>query len=486
VTVTATSSRRRLGVVVSAVVGACGVAMVPAVVTGTIYAEWADTWALAAGATLAGAVGLAGRHYAGTPGRFTTREGFAAVALSWLALIGFGAVPYLITGAVGSPIDSLFETTAGFTTTGASVLPDPGLLSHAMLIWRATSQWIGGMGIIVLSIAILPMLGAGGVELARAEAPGPEPDRVTPRFRDTAKRLWWIYVGMTIVEFVLLVPGDMGVFQAAAHALTTMPTGGFGTEAGSLGGFSPYTQWVVIVFMLTAAISFALHFRALRRPRAYLESREFLGFFSIIGIAVLVVLLGTWSLGSGVEARVRDAAFTAVTMVTGTGYATVNWAAWAPGLLAGLLVMMFLGGMAGSTASGIKTYRLGILYKTIGSSLKRVFYPRVVSVQRFGARSVEPRIVQGVVAFFVLYVGFFVAGAVVLGFMEPSLDLVSVGSASASAISNVGPALGAVGPASSYATLGADSKAVLSFLMLVGRLEIFPVVILLTHRWWRR
>lgn len=485
-TTTVTSSRRRLGVVVSAVVGACGVAMVPAIVTGLIYAEWAVSWALAAGAALAGAVGLAGRHYAGVPGGFTTREGFAAVALSWLALIVFGSVPYLITGAVGSPIDSLFETTAGFTTTGASVLPDPAVLSHAMLIWRATSQWIGGMGIIVLSIAILPMLGAGGVELARAEAPGPEPDRVTPRFRDTAKRLWWIYLGMTVIEFVLLAVGDMSAFQAVAHSLTTMPTGGFGTEAGSLGGFSPYTQWVVVVFMLGAAVSFALHFRALRRPHAYLESREFLGFFSIIGVAVAVVAVGTWSLGSGIEARIRDAVFTAVTMVTGTGYATVNWAAWAPGLLAALLVMMFLGGMAGSTASGIKTYRLGILYKTIGSSLKRIFYPSVVSVQRFGEKPVEPRIVQGVVAFFVLYIGFFVVGAVALGFMEPSLDLVSVGSASASAISNVGPALGAVGPASSYAMLGADSKALLSFLMLVGRLEIFPVVILLTHRWWRR
>ncbi|MCP4963978.1 MAG: TrkH family potassium uptake protein [bacterium] len=483
---TASSTQRRLAVIVSSVVAAGGVAMLPAIVTGVIYAEWADTVALVAAAAIAGAIGLAGRHYSGASGTFTSSEGFAAVALSWVVLILVGTLPYLFSGSFTGLVNPLFETTAGFTTTGATVLGDPGELSHAMLLWRATTQWVGGMGVIVLSIAVLPMLGAGGVELARAEAPGPEPDRMTPRFRDTAERLWWVYVGLTGIEAVVLAFGDMSVFQAIAHALTTMPTGGFSTEVDSLAGFSPYSQWVVIAFMLAAGVSFALHFRALSRPRAYLENKEFIGYLAIIGFAIAIVAAGTWSLGSGVESRIRDVVFTAVTTVTGTGYATVDWAVWAPGLVLAILVFMFLGGMAGSTAGAIKTYRIGILYKTIGSSLKRIIYPSVVSVQRFEGKSVEPRIVHGVVAFFVLYIGFFVVGAVILGFLEPSLDLVSIGSASASAVGNIGPALGELGPTATYVGLGADSKLLLGFLMVVGRLEIYPIIILLTHRWWRR
>jgi trk system potassium uptake protein TrkH len=355
-----------------------------------------------------------------------------------------------------------------------------------MLMWRAITQWVGGMGIIVLSIAVLPMLGAGGVELARAEAPGPEPDRLTPRFRDTAKRLWWIYVGLTVIEAILLSVGEMSLFQGVAHSLTTMPSGGFGTEPDSLASFSSYTHWVVIAFMAITGASFTLHFRALTRPKAYVESKEFLGYIGIVAAGALIIALGTWSLPAATGRTIRDAIFSSLALVTTTGFTTANWAAWAPGVLMVLMVLMFLGGMAGSTAGGMKTYRLGVLYKTIGSSLKRIIYPSIVSVQRFGGKAVEPRLVHGVVAFFILYVGIFCVGATLLAFFEPTLDLVTVASAAASAVGNIGPALGEVGPASNYALLGADSKWLLSFMMVVGRLEIFPVVILLTRRWWRR
>jgi trk system potassium uptake protein TrkH len=448
----------RLLVVVSAVAGALSVATLPAVIGGLIYREWGDVLALVVCAAVAAALGFAGRHYARETGSFTSREGFAAVALSWVVLILVGALPYLLTHTFAGFVDPLFETAAGFTTTGATVSADPSGLSHAMLLWRATTQWVGGMGVIILSIAILPALGAGGVELARAEAPGPEPDRMTPRFRDTAERLWWVYVGMTALLAVLLALGDMNLFQAIAHAMTTTPTGGFSTESSSIGAFAPYTQWVIIVFMLAAGVSFALHFRALRHPGRYLENKEFVGYLSLVTLAVVIIALGTWSLGAGVEERVRNAVFTGVTMVTGTGYSTVNWSVWGPGVLLAIVVCMFLGGMAGSTSGAVKTYRLGILYKTIGSSLKRVIYPSVVAVQRYGGRSVDTRIVNGVVAFFVLYVGLFVGGAVLLGFLEPSLDTATVVSASASAIGNVGPALGDLGPTSTYAALGSDSK----------------------------
>lgn len=482
----ASATRSRLAFIVTSVVGFGAIAMTPAIVTGVVYAEWADVLALVAAAAIGLAIGITGRHYAGATGTFTSSEGFAAVALSWLVLVVYGTLPYMFSGGLPGLIDPFFETAAGFTTTGATVLADPGELSHAMLLWRATTQWVGGMGIIVLSIAVLPMLGAGGVELARAEAPGPEPDRMTPRFRDTAERLWWLYVGLTAALAVVLAIGDMSVFQAVAHAMTTLPTGGFGTEPDSLASFSPYTQWAVVAFMMAAGVSFALHFRAWRNPRKYVENKEFVAYISIVAVAVLTIALGTWSLGGGIESRVRDAVFTGVTMVTGTGFATADWAAWVPGLLLVVLVLMFFGGMAGSTAGALKTYRLGILYKTIGSSLQRIIYPRVVSVQRFEGKPIEPRLVHGVVAFFVLYVGFFVVGAILLGFFEPSLDLLTIGSASASAIGNIGPALGELGPSATYAGLGVDSKLVLAFLMVVGRLEIYPVIILLTHRWWRR
>lgn len=478
--------RSRLVVIVSAVVAAGGVATTPAIVAGLVYREWGDMLALAVTAAAGLAIWLFGRRFMGVEGTFTSSEGFAAVAVAWFVLSLFGTLPYLLSGAIDGLVDPFFETAAGFTTTGASVLADPGQLSHAMLLWRATTQWLGGMGIIVLSVAVLPMLGAGGVELARAEAPGPEPERMTPRFRDTAERLWWLYVGLTGALAVLLVIGDMDLFQAVAHAMTTMPTGGFGTEPDSLASFSPYTQWVIVVFMVIAATSFVLHFRAWRRPRAYIESNEFLAYMSILAGAILIIAAGSWSLAGTVDAGIRDAVFTGVTMVTGTGYWVVDWTAWVPGLLITLFVLMFLGGMAGSTTGGLKTYRLGILYKVITASLRRIVYPRMVSVHRFEGRAVEPRIVDGVLAYFLLYGGFFVVGSALLGFLEPSLDVVTAGSAAASAISNVGPALGDLGPTATYAGLGVGSKLVLSLLMIVGRLEIYPVVILLTHRWWRR
>ena len=218
-------TRLRLVVVASAVIAAAGAATVPGIIAGVIYAEWSDTLALLISGLIAALIGFLGNRFVKTEIGFTSREGFAAVALSWMILILFGTLPYLIAGTFARPIDALFETSAGFTTTGATVLSDPGALSHAMLLWRATTQWFGGMGIIVLSIAVLPMLGAGGVELARAEAPGPEPDRMTPRFRDTAERLWWLYVGLTLIEMVLLAVGDMSLFQAIAHSFTTMPPG---------------------------------------------------------------------------------------------------------------------------------------------------------------------------------------------------------------------------------------------------------------------
>ena len=265
-------SRRRLLSVIGAVVGSTGLAMLIPVATALIYREYGDAWQIALAALVTMGAGFFAWQYGRSESKaqLTAREGFVIVGMTWIAMTFFGTLPYLFTGEILDLTDAFFETAAGYSTTGASIVPDPGELPKGILLWRALTQWMGGMGIIVLSVAILPLLGVGGVELARAESPGPTPDRLTPRFRETAKRLWLVYVVFTVAEVILLWLGDMTLFEAIAHAFTTMSTGGFGTDARSMGAFSPYVQWVVIVFMFLAGTSFALHFRALTKPR---ESR---------------------------------------------------------------------------------------------------------------------------------------------------------------------------------------------------------------------
>lgn len=488
---------RRLLYIVGAVVAASGVAMLPAALVSVGYGEWQSARGIGLAAAITVGLGaLAWRRF-GVAGELTTREGFAAVGLSWFVMSAFGTLPYLLTGEITNVTDAFFETAAGFTTTGSSVVPDPGALSHGILIWRASTQWLGGMGVIVLSIAILPLLGVGGVELARAESPGPQPDRLTPRFRETAKRLWWIYVGLTLLEVLLLAIGDMGLFQAVAHALTTMSTGGFGTEADSIGGFSAYTQWVIIAFMFVAGASFALHFRALRDPRVYHRSGEFRLYAALTLLAIVLIIIGLWDTGLGRNladadpgVAIRGAVFTAVSILTTTGYATEDFGAWVAGLQILIVGLMFLGGMAGSTAGAVKTYRVGVLARSAASDLRRLVHPRGVFVTRFDGRSVPPEIVRNVQSFFLFYMFLFMSGTFLLGVivsrLSADLDLVTAASAVASALGNIGPGLGAVGPADNYLGVPAAGKWLLSVLMILGRLEIFPVLLLVTRDLWRR
>ncbi|HSJ28512.1 MAG TPA: TrkH family potassium uptake protein, partial [Acidimicrobiia bacterium] len=355
---------------------------------------------------------------------------------------------------------------------------------------RSTTQWIGGMGIIVLSIAVLPLLGVGGVQLARAESPGPTPDRLTPRFQETAKRLWILYVGFTAVEALLLSLGDMDVFQAVNHAFTTLSTGGFGTEHTSISGFSPYSQWVITVFMFLAGASFALHFRALRRPAEYLRSAEFRLYGFIVLAAIVVVFGGLFGPGTDPAQTIRDATFTTVSIVTTTGYATADFGEWRPALQIFVVGLMFLGGMAGSTAGGVKTFRVGILAKAAAADLRRLVHPRGVFITRFGKDRVRDEIVESVQSFFLFYMFLFMTGTFLLSFIDANtterLDLVTTASAVAASLGNIGPGLGEVGPTAHYAGIPGTGKWLLSGLMIVGRLEIFPVLLLFTRDLWRR
>jgi len=482
-------SLRRLLSVIGAVVGAVGVAMLIPAAIAIVYREYVDAAEIALAAVVTVAVGtVAWRQGRSYKTQLTTREGFAIVGLSWIAMTFFGTLPYIFTGEITSFTDAFFETAAGFTTTGASIIADPGALPKGILFWRAFTQWMGGMGIIVLSVAILPLLGVGGVQLARAESPGPTPDRLTPRFRETAKRLWLVYVGFTVAETALLWVGDMTLFEAIAHSFTTMSTGGFGTDVRSMSAFSPYAQWVVIVFMFLAGASFALHFRALSRPKEYLRNAEFRLYSGIIIVASVVALVGTWA--GNIGDVVRDAVFTITSIVTTTGYATADFGIWPAAIQIMILGLMFVGGMAGSTGGAMKPYRLGVLYQASKVDLRKVIHPKGIFVVRLGKETVPDQIVRSVQSFFLLYLFIFMTGTLAFGIITDvagsGFDLVSSASAVASSVGNVGPGLGAVGPSSNYVLVPALGKWLLSLLMIVGRLEIFPIVLLFTRELWRR
>lgn len=482
--------RRRLSYVLGATTVAVGVAMMPAAAVSLLHREWNDAAGILAAAIVTMVAGLVGWRVVGRPGTLTAKEGFAVVGLTWFVISGFAALPYLLTGSIPSVTDAVFESVSGFTTTGASVLAQPSTLPRGVLFWRSLTQWLGGMGIIVLSIAILPLLGVGGVQLARAESPGPAPDRLTPRFQETAKRLWLLYAAITLLQVVLLWAGDMDLFQAVNHAFATMSTGGFGTEDASIAGFSAYTQWVITAFMFVAGASFALHYRALRAPGEYGRNAEF-RLYAFITLAAVVVTTGGL-VGPGVVFgdALRDGAFASISILTTTGFATADFGVWRPALQIVIIGLMFIGGMAGSTAGSVKTFRVGVLAKAALADLRRIVHPRGVFVTRFGRTPVRDPIVESIQSFFLFYLFLFMTGTFALAFIDANLaeglDLVTAASAVAASLGNIGPGLGEVGPAGNYAAIPGLGKWLLASLMIVGRLEVFPVVLLFTRDLWRR
>ena len=482
---------RRVSYLVGVVLVGVGLAMIPSALVSLLYQEWESAGYLALSAAITAVVGGAALAWAGRPDSLSPKEAFASVALAWVVVVWFGALPLLLTGTLNGITDAVFEATAGLTTTGATVIEDLSTVDNGILLWRATMQWLGGMGIIVLSIAVLPLIGSGGgVELARAEAPGPDPDRLTPRFRGTAIRLWALYAVLTVVDAVLLTLGEMSLFEGVAHALTNVSTGGFSTTSESISAFGPYTQWVIIAFMFIGGTSMALHYRSLLTPREYARSSEFRMYAAIVVAGAALVLAGL-SIDTALNGTViRDGIFTTLTLITGTGYATVDFAAWGPRLLILLTMFMFLGGMAGSTTGALKTRRLALLSKSATTDIRRIIRPQAVSVTRFGGAIISPAAMRNVSAFFILYVAIFVAGSVLLSLAEAlfgdGIDVVTSVSASASALGNVGPGLGEVGPTSTYAAIVAPGKWLLGLMMIIGRLEIFPMLLLFTPAFWRR
>lgn len=445
-------------------------------------------WMVLSAAITAGS-GLVSRAMVRRPRSITIKQGFATVGLAWFVFSLFGALPYIFTDSIVGISNAVFESASGFSTTGASIVVDPATLPKGLLFWRALSQWLGGMGVVVLGVAVLPFLGTGGMQLARAEASGPTPDRLTPRFRETAKRLWLVYLVLTAAAMLFLALGDMNLFEAVVHGMTSVSTGGFGTRADSIAGFSDYTQWVIIAFMFLGGVSFALHFRGWNRPLTYWKDSEFRLYVVIMVIAILLVAGGLYR-DHGAMMALRDATFTSVSIITAAGFSTADFGYWRPALQVMLLGLMFVGGMAGSTSGGIKTFRVGVLAKAAYNDLRRLVHPRAVFAPKFGRTRLTDPVIESVQSFFLFYMMIFLGATFLLGFIdaniEEGMDLVTTVSATASALGNIGPGLGDVGPAYNYSNVPDMAKWLLSGLMILGRLELFPVLVLFTKDLWRR
>jgi trk system potassium uptake protein TrkH len=405
----------------------------------------------------------------------------------WVVFSFFGSLPYVISGAIPNFTNAVFETISGFSTTGASILDDIESLPHGILFWRSITQWLGGMGIIVLSLAILPVFGIGGMQLFMAEVPGPTPDRISPRIRQTAKNLWSIYLVFTIAETVLLWIAGMELFDAVCHSFTTMSSGGFSTKQASIAYWpSPLIQYIVIIFMFLAGTNFTISYMVLRGNfNRIFKDEEFkyytlivVGFSLIIGVGLLLT-----ASHPGIEQTIRDTLFQVVSIITTTGFATVDYLLWPPVLILLLFVLFFFGGSAGSTGGGIKIMRMVLLFKISYYELRRIVHPQAVIPVKFNRQSVDNKIVNNVLACFVFYFLIFGASTIIFSMMEPDID--SAMGAVASAMGNVGPGLGKVGPAETYMHIEPAGKWFLSFLMLLGRLELFTVLVLFTPAFWR-
>ncbi len=415
------------------------------------------------------------------------RDAFLIVTLTWSVMSLFSTIPYLLTGTFVSFTDAYFESMSGFTTTGASVLTDIEAISKGVLFWRALTHWIGGMGIIVLALAVLPMLGGGGMQLFKAEVPELSVDRLQPRILDTAKALWIIYVGLTAANALLYLSGGMDLFDAVCHAFATLATGGFSTKNASIGHYqSAFIDYVAVVFMFLAGVNFSLYFLVLKRkPLRVFQNAEFRFYGSVVLIATLFLGWSVWAAGLYPAAdAVRFAMFQAVAIVTTTGFATADYEKWPVFGQMILVMLMFFGGMIGSTGGGIKQIRVLIILKQGYRELFQLIHPRAVISLKLDDRYLTKELLGGIWGFFFLFLS--VAAVAMLAMTAVGVDIVTSASTVISAICNVGPALGEAGPADNYAGLPSTAKWILSFCMLTGRLEVYTVLILFIPAFWRR
>jgi len=415
------------------------------------------------------------------------REGMAIVSMGWISVSLFGALPFFLNGTLIAFTDAFFESVSGFTTTGASVLTNIEIVPQSILFWRSFIQWLGGMGIIVLSLAILPFLGVGGMQLYKAEVPTPVPDKLKPRIRDTAMLLWKVYSLMSLLQVVFLIFGGMSLFDALCHTFTTMPTGGFSTKNASIAHYNNlYVDIVIIVFMILAGINFSLHYQVLRgKPLAFWRDSE-CRFFLIS--TLLFMILVSFNIYrnpyEGIGDAFRYGSFQVASIVTTTGFTTVDYEKWPVFSQFILLILMFLGASAGSTGGGVKSLRVMLFFKYCGRELFYLVHPRAVTHVKIGGKVVPEDVIRSVMGFLGLYVGIFVVSSLLLSAL--GVDLVTSIGATAATLGNVGPGLGLVGPIDNYANIPYLGKWLLSWCMLLGRLEIYTLIIFFAPAFWRK
>ncbi|MCD4790826.1 MAG: TrkH family potassium uptake protein [Bacteroidales bacterium] len=415
------------------------------------------------------------------------REGYIIVSIAWIVISLFGTLPYLISGAIPNFTDAFFETISGFTTTGASILTDIESVPSGILFWRSMTQWIGGMGIIVLSVAILPILGIGGMQLFVAEMPGIAPDKLHPRITQTAKRLWLIYVLLTLVETILLMLGGMDLFDSLCHSFATMATGGFSTQNASVADYSAHIQYVLIVFMFLAGTNFTLHYFALRGKFKNIWKNEEYRYYLLFTLSVTILITFIWILQSNInniEKTFRDSLFQVVSIITTTGFVSSDYLIWPGFLWFFIFLLMFVGGSAGSTGGGIKIARHILLLKNSSAELKRSIHPQAIIPVKYNGKAVSQDIIFKVMAFFLIYLTIFFIGTFVMTLF--GLDFKSAIGSTIATLGNIGPGIGKVGPVHNYAWIPDMGKWFLSLLMLLGRLELFTVLIIFTSSFWKK
>ena len=454
------------------------------IVVAVLYGE-SEGWTFVAAAACCLAIGIPCVVGGLRGNAFHSREGLVIVALSWLVLSIMGAVPFVLSGAIPSPVDALFETVSGFTTTGASILTEVESLPRCILFWRSFTHWIGGMGVLVFILSIVPMSGGSHMHLMKAESPGPSVSKLTPKVQSTAKILYEIYLVLTVVQVVLLLLGKMPLFDALTTTFGTAGTGGFGIKNDSMASYSPYLQNVTTVFMILFGINFNAYFLILmKRAKQLRYAEEVWGYLAIIGVSIAAIAWNIRHLYGTLEETLRHAAFQVATIITTTGYSTCDFDQWPEFSRTILVILMFIGACAGSTGGGLKVSRVLILCKTIRQEFHYFLHPREVRVLRMEGRPLEGDTVRSVNVYLVTYVLMFTASVLLVSL--DNKDLITTFTAVATTFNNVGPGLAGVGPLQNFSHFSDFSKIIMTFDMLAGRLELFPVLLIFFPRTWKR
>ncbi len=452
------------------------------IIVSLIYAEWSVSLFIGISLLISLVLGYAlGFLFKPKTTTIYAKEGFITVAFAWIFISIISALPFYLTKEIPSFIDALFETVSGFTTTGATILKTPEMLSHGLLFLRSFNHFIGGMGILVFVLAIVPQSNDRTIHILRAEMPGPVVDKIVPRSKNTAKILYFIYIGMTVLLTILLLLGGMDIFDSIIHAFATAGTGGFSSHSSSIANFSPYVQWVIAIFMLLYGVNFNVYFLILiGKFKNAIKSKELLTYLLIVLTAIIIVGLNVYPLFNNLNDTIRHSVFQVSSIISTTGYTTQNINEWSVLAKTTLFILMFIGGSAGSTAGGLKVFRVSIIFKRIKYELKRLIHPNTVEVMTFDGKRIDDQTVNGVTSYFALYLV-----GIILTTLLISIDGLSFETNISSAVScfnNIGPAFGSA--ATDYCSYSGFSKVVLTIAMLLGRLEIYPLLLAFSPYTW--